>query len=83
MTTIRAKKPTSAAARTKAALSKKANVKAQSRGETLPKSFRLPADLVEALEAFVYSEKNVNHQSQTKVVEAAIRQYIGADKPNE
>lgn len=77
-TTTRTKKTT--AARTRAAMSKATNAKAQAKGETKPKSFRLPTELTEALEAFVYSEKNTNHLSQTGVVEAAIRQYIGAEK---
>lgn len=48
-------------------------------GETLPQptSFRLPPELKEALNNYVYSEKNTEHLTKTQIVIEAISQRIG------
>lgn len=61
------------------ALSKAANESAAVKAATLPTSFRFPAELMQQLDAFVYSDRNTQHLKRTKVVEAAIRAYIGAE----
>lgn len=70
-------KPRNTAAKRENALSRKANERAAAKSTTLPTSFRLSADLLEDLKAYVYSDRNVGHLTRTQIVEAAIRQYIG------
>lgn len=45
-----------------------------------PTSFRLPADLLEALRRYVYSDANTEGLNRTQVVEQAISEFIKYEK---
>lgn len=82
MNATKAASKTTAEKRRAAAFSKEAANTAAKALKKVAKltSFHLGEDLIDALMAFVYSEKNALHQSKTQVVEAAIRAYASKER---